>query len=114
MARAGAAVTVSAISPYEEARHRARRLIEEHAPFVEVHVATPLDECIRRDPKGLYGRALAVEILEFTGVTDPYEEPVNPELRLDTVGLRPAECAELVLARLAELKMIAHLGPARQ
>ncbi len=89
LARAGAVVVVSAISPYEEARRRARALAEAHAPFVEVHVATSLEECARRDPKGLYARAYAGEIAGFTGVSDPYEEPSNPELRLATEGRTP-------------------------
>src|SRR3989440_1201198 len=58
LARAGAAAVVSAISPYEEARRKARALVEQHAPFVEIHVATPLAGCAERDPKGLYKRAL--------------------------------------------------------
>ena len=106
LARAGAVVVVSAISPYEEARQKARRLIEEHAAFVEVHVATSLEECVRRDPKGLYAKAYAGEIAEFTGVSDPYEEPSAPELRLDTEGRTPAESLELVLAKLAELGLV--------
>ena len=69
LARAGAAVVVSAISPYEEARRHARALVEAHAPFVEVHVATPLEECARRDPKGLYAKAFSGEIDDFTGVS---------------------------------------------
>ncbi len=75
LARAGAAVVVSAISPYEEARRHARSLVEQHAPFVEVHVATPIEECARRDPKGLYAQAFAGELEDFTGVSAPYEEP---------------------------------------
>lgn len=107
LARAGAAVIVSAISPYEEARRRARALVEEHAPFVEIHVATPLDVCAERDPKGLYAKARSGEIEHFTGVSDPYEEPANPELRLDTAGRAPAESAASVLARLEELEVVA-------
>jgi len=107
VARAGAAVVVSAISPYEEARRHARSLVEPHAPFVEVHVATPLHECARRDPKGLYAQAFAGEIDDFTGVSAPYEEPTDPELRLDTTGATPSESAAAVLARLAELNLIA-------
>ena len=107
LARAGAAVIVSAISPYEEARRRARALVEEHAPFVEIHVATPLEVCAERDPKGLYAKARAGELENFTGVSDPYEEPVHPELRLDTAGREPAESAASVLARLEELEVIA-------
>jgi adenylyl-sulfate kinase len=107
LARAGAAVVVSAISPYEEARRHARSLVEQHAPFVEVHVATPLEECARRDPKGLYAAAFAGEIEDFTGVSAPYEEPRDPELRLDTTGMTPPESAALVLARLEELNLVA-------
>jgi len=107
LARAGTAVVVSAISPYAEARRHARSLVEQHAPFVEVHVATPLEECARRDPKGLYAAAFAGEIDDFTGVSAPYEEPSEPELRLDTTGQTPTESAAAVLARLGELNLIA-------
>jgi adenylyl-sulfate kinase len=107
LARAGAAVVVSAISPYEEARRRARTLVEENAPFVEIHVATPLDVCAERDPKGLYAKARSGEIEHFTGVSDPYEEPTHPELRLDTAGREPAASAASVLARLEELELVA-------
>jgi len=106
LARAGAAVVVSVISPYAEARRHARSLVEQHAPFVEVHVATPLEECARRDPKGLYAAAFAGEIEDFTGVSAPYENPVDPELRLDTTGASPSESAGAVLMRLAELNLI--------
>ncbi len=106
LARAGAAVVVSAISPYAEARRQARSLVEQNAPFVEVHVATPLDECARRDPKGLYAQAFSGELENFTGVSAPYEEPRDPELRLDTTGATPTESAALVLARLEELHLL--------
>jgi adenylyl-sulfate kinase len=106
LARAGAAVVVSAISPYEEARRHARGLVEQHTAFVEVHVATPLKECVRRDPKGLYAAALAGEIDDFTGVSAPYEAPVEPELRLDTTGRTPPESAAEVVARLEELDLL--------
>jgi adenylyl-sulfate kinase len=100
LARAGAAVVVSAISPYEDARLVARRLVEEHAPFVLVHVATSVDECARRDTKGLYARAFSGDLKGFTGVNDPYEEPESPELRLLTEGRTPDECVGEVLAEL--------------
>ena len=106
LARAGAAVIVSAISPYTEARRRARALVEQNAPFVEIHLATPLDECARRDPKGLYAKAFAGELENFTGVSAPYEEPHAPELRLDTTGATPTESAAVVLARLEELHLL--------
>jgi adenylyl-sulfate kinase len=107
LARAGATVVVSAISPYEEARRRARELVEETAPFVEIHVATSLEVCAERDPKGLYAKALSGELEHFTGVSDPYEEPANPELRVDTAGREPADSAAGVLALLEELELVA-------
>jgi adenylyl-sulfate kinase len=100
LARAGAGVLVSAISPYEETRRHARAMVEEHALFVEVHVATPLEECARRDVKGLYEKAFKGEIEHFTGVSDPYEEPTSPELRIDTTRHEPGESARIVLAEL--------------
>ena len=106
VARAGAAVIVSAISPYEEARRHARAVVEPHAPFIEVYVATPLEECARRDPKGLYAAAFAGEIADFTGVSAPYEEPESPEIRIDTTGVSPSESAQIVLDRLAQLEVV--------
>jgi adenylylsulfate kinase len=106
IARAGAAVVVSAISPYEEMRKHARSLVEQHAPFVEIYVATSLEECARRDPKGLYQQAFAGEIAEFTGVSAPYEEPLDPEIRLETADRTPPEAAAVVITRLEELNLI--------
>jgi adenylylsulfate kinase len=103
LTRHGAAVLVSAISPYEETRRKARSLIEEHGTFVEVHVAASVDECARRDVKGLYEKAFRGEIKEFTGVSDPYEEPATPELRVDTEEHPPEESARLVLDELERL-----------
>jgi adenylyl-sulfate kinase len=110
LARAGAAVLVSMISPYGDARGHARRMVEEHSMFIEVHVATPLEECVRRDPKGLYAKAFAGQLPEFTGVSDPYEVPDEPELRLSTQGRTPAESAGSVLRRLVELQRIVDYG----
>lgn len=106
LTRHGAAVIVSAISPYAEARRKARALVEAEGVFVEIHVATPVEECERRDVKGLYAKARAGEIAEFTGVSDPYEEPAAPELRLDTTRLTPEESARLVVAKLEELECV--------
>jgi adenylyl-sulfate kinase len=97
LARHGATVLVSAISPYATTRARARELVEEFAPFLEVHVATSVDECARRDAKGLYARAFAGELPEFTGVSDPYEIPEQPELRVETEGRTAEECAREVI-----------------
>jgi adenylyl-sulfate kinase len=103
LTRAGAAVVVSAISPYAEARTRARELVEAHGRFVEVYVHASLEECIRRDVKGLYARALAGDLDEMTGISDPYEEPVAPEVRLDTEVETPDESAGRVLNHLEGL-----------
>jgi adenylyl-sulfate kinase len=113
LSRAGAAVVVAAISPYAAARDRARALVEEHASFVEVHVATGIDECERRDPKGLYARARAGEIPDFTGVSAPYEEPTSPELRLRTEGEEPEASAAHVIGRLVELGLVSDDSPER-
>ena len=109
VARAGAVVVVSAISPYEEARRLARELVEQHVPFVEVHVATPVEECARRDPKGLYAKAFSGELQDFTGVSAPYEAPESPELRLDTTGETPAESSARVLACLTERGLLSEV-----
>ena len=74
----------AAISPYEETRRKARAMVEEWGTFVEVFVAASVDECARRDVKGLYEKAFRGEIKGFTGVDDPYEAPSDPELVLDT------------------------------
>jgi adenylylsulfate kinase len=112
LTRHGAAVLVSAISPYEETRQKARELVEEHGSFVEVFVATSVEECARRDVKGLYEKAFSGEIKEFTGVSDPYEEPVNPELRIDTEAHEPEESAQIVVEKLAELGLVETSVPA--
>ncbi|WOS66989.1 MULTISPECIES: bifunctional sulfate adenylyltransferase/adenylyl-sulfate kinase NodQ [Sinorhizobium] len=88
MADAGLIVLVSFISPFRDERRMARELMEE-GEFIEIFVDTPIDECARRDPKGLYRKALAGKIANFTGVSSPYEAPENPELHLQTVGQEP-------------------------
>ena len=70
--------------------------------FLEVFVDAPIEDCIARDPKGLYKRALAGEIKNFTGVSQPYERPENPELRLETRGATPEQLADAVIALLEE------------
>ncbi len=106
LVRAGAVVVVAAISPYREARRVARELVEEHGAFVEVHVATSLEDCMSRDTKGLYARALAGDVQNFTGVSDPYEEPESPELRIDTAGAAPEASVALVLEQLESLGLL--------
>jgi adenylylsulfate kinase len=107
LTRHGAAVIVAAISPYEETRRRARAMVDEFGPFVEVFVRASVDECARRDVKGLYAKAFAGEIKEFTGVSDPYEEPSQPELVVDTERHEPSAAADLVLQKLKEIGVIA-------
>src|ERR671937_2082860 len=107
LTRHGAAVIVSAISPYAEARNRARAMVEEFGPFVEVFVDAPLAECARRDVKGLYAKAFAGELPAFTGVSDPYERPRRPDLVLPTDGVEPAASSRPLLARLAALGVVA-------
>jgi adenylyl-sulfate kinase len=107
LTRQGGAVIAAAISPYEETRRKARELVEEFGAFVEVYVKASVEECARRDVKGLYEKAFKGEITEFTGVSDPYEEPSNPELVLDSERHDPEEGAALVLAKLEELGLVA-------
>ena len=106
LTRHGAVVLAAAISPYEEVRQKARKLVEAWGPFVEVHVSTSVEECARRDVNGLYAKAFAGEIKGFTGVDDPYEAPSNPELVIDTEEHEPEESARLVLAKLEALGLV--------
>jgi adenylyl-sulfate kinase len=93
----GVAVLVAAISPYRQARDRVRSAADN---FVEVHVAAPVATCAERDPKGLYAKALAGEIQHFTGVSDPYEPPLRPEIVLHTEAESVDESVQQVLAWL--------------
>lgn len=77
----GKIVLVALISPYQKSRTEARKRCHK---FFEIYVSTPLEVCISRDPKGLYRKALAQQISNFTGISDPYESPVNPDLTIDT------------------------------
>src|SRR5687768_16843810 len=95
--RQGGAIIAAAISPYRDTRDEARALIGD---FVEVHVQCPLDELVRRDVKGLYAKALRGEIANFTGVSDPYEEPLAPEVVVHTEQETIDQSAAKVLALL--------------
>jgi adenylylsulfate kinase len=108
LTRHGAAVIVSAISPYEETRRAAREMVEEFGAFVEIYVKASVEECARRDVKGLYEKAFSGEIPEFTGVSDPYEEPSAAELVIDTETETPEESAHRVIEKIGELGL-AHL-----
>jgi adenylyl-sulfate kinase len=112
LTRHGAAVVVAAISPYDGTRKRVRALVEKQGPFVEVWVKASVEECARRDVKGLYAKAFAGEITQFTGVDDPYEEPDDAEVVADTVALTAAESVGLVLAELERLGVVPAATPA--
>lgn len=88
------------IAPYGETRRAVREMIEAHGAFIEIHVATPLEVCESRDRKGLYAKARKGLIPEFTGISDPYEAPENPEMRIDTSDLAPTEAAQSILLYL--------------
>jgi sulfate adenylyltransferase len=96
----GGVAICAPIAPYRATRHAVRDLIEQHGAFIEIHVATPLEVCEQRDRKGLYAKARKGIIPEFTGISDPYEEPEQPELRIDTSELAPSEAAQDVLLYL--------------
>jgi adenylylsulfate kinase len=103
------AVICSFISPYRERRAKTRREIEEGGSFIEAYVECPLEVCAERDVKGLYERALAGEIENFTGVSDPYEAPENPEIVCHTAS----ETVEESVARvLGYLEQNGHIPPA--
>jgi sulfate adenylyltransferase len=94
------------IAPYAATRREVRELIEPHGAFIEVHVATPLAECERRDRKGLYKLARAGKLKQFTGIDDPYEAPETPEVSLDTIALIPDQAAEKIFAKIVELGLV--------
>jgi adenylylsulfate kinase len=111
LSRNGVPVITAAISPYREIRDEARKMHEDAgATFVEVYVATSLEDCEARDTKGLYAKARSGEIKEFTGISDPYEEPLNPEVRVETHDKTPEESAQQVMAYLEEQELIPASG----
>jgi adenylylsulfate kinase len=103
-------VITAAISPYREIRAEARELMGDR--FIEVFVKASVDTCIERDPKGLYEKALKGEIKEFTGVSDPYEEPLDPELTLETETESPEESAGKIIGLLEQRQLIPAAQPA--
>ena len=103
LTRHGVATIVAAIAPYRAARQEVGRAI---GRFAEVYVECPLDELVRRDTKGLYARALRGELPNFTGVSDPYEVPLRPDVAVHTAVETVEESAATVLARLEELELL--------
>ena len=100
LTRQGAVTTAAFVSPYRSIRAEIRAMIGD---FIEVYVKCALDQCIARDVKGMYQKAIAGEIKNFTGISDPYEEPENPELTVETDKESEAECLKKILAKMEEL-----------
>jgi sulfate adenylyltransferase len=101
VARHGGIAICAPIAPYAAARAAARKMVSEAGDFVLVHVSTPLEACEARDRKGLYAKARAGVIGSFTGISDPYEEPVDADLAIDTSAVTRREAVDAVLALLA-------------
>jgi adenylylsulfate kinase len=102
---AGLIVMTAFISPFREDRDKARKLVKDDE-FIEVYVKCALDECEKRDPKGIYKKVRCGQIKEFTGISSPYEEPLKPELIIDTGVMNLQECVEEILLHLVESKYI--------
>lgn len=100
LSRNGVIAIAAAVSPYRDAREAVRKQIHR---FVEVYVKCPLEVCLARDVKGMYRKALAGEISQFTGITDPYEEPIRPEVIVETDTQSPEESISVILGRLVSL-----------
>ncbi|MED4161881.1 adenylyl-sulfate kinase, partial [Halalkalibacterium halodurans] len=96
---AGVVTSTAFISPFREDRDKVRGILDD-GEFIEVYVRCPLETCEKRDPKGLYKKARSGAIPEFTGISSPYEEPVNPELIIDTDQLTVEEAVEKIYAYL--------------
>jgi sulfate adenylyltransferase len=103
--RSGGLVICAAVSPYRSIREEVRAMVGEDQ-FVEVFVSTPLEECERRDTKGMYAKARRGEIKDFTGIDDPYEEPLSPEIVLDTLAHTPEDNARRIIDYLAHAGFI--------
>jgi len=108
LTRHGVGVIVSAISPFKEVRDQVRQNVGED--FIEIFVDAPLEVCAERDVKGLYKRAFAGEIPQFTGVSDPYEAPEAPELHIKTDEEEPQESAARVIGYLEDLGYLTPVG----
>ena len=103
----GGVAICAPIAPYAATRRDVRAMVEEvNAGFVEVHVATPIEVCEQRDRKGLYAKARAGLIKQFTGIDDPYEAPENPEVYLDTSDTTPDEAAQQILLKLENMGFV--------
>ncbi|MDP2761868.1 MAG: adenylyl-sulfate kinase [Sideroxyarcus sp.] len=106
---AGVIVLTAFISPFRSDRARVRGMFE-HVDFIEIHCDCPLEVCESRDVKGMYKKARAGEIAEFTGITSPYEVPKNPELVVNTGGEELGQCVQQVLDEIAQRGIISNAG----
>ncbi len=106
IAKNGGVAICAPIAPYRVTRRKVRETVERQGGFVEVHVATPLEVCEQRDRKGLYAKARAGIIKEFTGISDPYEVPENPEMVIDTRDVSPDNAAHRMIVKLESLGFI--------
>ena len=107
IARHGGIAMCSLIAPYESDREEMRRMVARSGSFVEIYLSTPLAECERRDPKGLYARARAGTLLHMTGIDDPYEPPPRPEIELNGARMTVADSVAAVIAFLVKLRLVA-------
>jgi len=98
LSKNGITCIVSVISPYRDLRNLAREEIRKVSPFIEVFVKCSLESCIKRDPKGLYKKALSGEINNFTGLQDPYEEPLSPDVMVNTDSETVEECVDKIIS----------------
>ena len=104
LTRNGVVTLTAVVSPYRAVREEVRQLIGQQ--FIEVYVKCPIEELIRRDVKGMYAKALSGEIANFTGISDPYEEPLNPDVLVETDQETEEESASKIIAKLEELGYI--------
>lgn len=100
--KAGEIAVCALIAPYEEARHDVREMVSAHGGFFLVYLATPLQVCEQRDPKGLYKKARAGLISNFTGISDPYEPPSDADIVIDTSKFSPVDETKLILRHLVK------------
>jgi len=106
IAKSGGVAICAPIAPYENVRRQVREGVETYGGFIEVHVATPVEICAERDRKGLYAKARAGLLANFTGVNDPYEVPSTPDLRIDTQDQTPDQAAQQILLKIEALGFV--------
>jgi sulfate adenylyltransferase len=102
----GGVAICAPIAPYAVTRRKVRQMSEPVGGFIEVYVSTPIEVCEQRDRKGLYAKARAGILKEFTGISDPYEVPENPEVVIDTQGISPDQAAHRILVKLESMGFI--------